>query len=107
LEEWDLRFGSQKEECLPGKKLRSTSTAISSPSLLDYERFSDIDKAIWVVARILGALQNKSFRGGRTTSVTPELLHSAETVIVKDAQKLMKEELFKTDKKGRKGVRYT
>ena len=107
VEEWGLKFGSQKEECLPGeKKLRSATTTTASPSLLDYERFSDINKAIWVVARILGILQNKSFRGGRTLSVTPELLRAAETFIVKDAQESMTDELCKTDRKGRKGGRY-
>ena len=107
VEEWGLKFGSQKEECLPGeKKLHSASTATASPSLVDYGRFSDIDKAIWVVARILGILQKKSFRGGGTMAVSPELLRAAETFIVKDAQKSMKEELSKTDTKGRKGGRY-
>ena len=38
-------------------------------------------------------------------TVTTELLPAAETSIVKDAQKLMKEELSKTDTKGRKGGR--
>ena len=80
VEEWGLKFGSQKEECLPGeKKLRSATTTTDSPSLLDYERFSDIDK------------------------VSAELLRAAETFIVKDVQKSMINELGKTDKKGRKG----
>ena len=72
VEEWGLKFGSQNEECLPGeKKLHSTSTATASTPLLNYGRFSNIDKAIWVVARIFGILQKKSFRGGRTMTVTP------------------------------------
>ena len=85
---------------------RKTLHSTTSPPLLDYGRFSDIDKAIWVVARNLGILQEKSFRGGRTMTVTTELLPAAETSIVKDAQKLMKEELSKTDTKGRKNGRY-
>ena len=107
VQEWCLKFGTQKEEYLPGeKKLHSASTATAGPSLLSYGRFSDIDKAIRVVARILGILYKKSFRGERTMTVTPELLCAAETFIVKDTQKLMKEELSKTDTKGRKGSRY-
>ena len=39
-------------------------------------------------------------------SVTPEMLRATETFIVKDTQKVMKEELSKTDKKGRKGGLY-
>ena len=39
-------------------------------------------------------------------SVTPEMLRFAETFIVKDTQRVMKEELSKADEKGRKGGRY-
>jgi hypothetical protein len=67
IEEWGLKFGSQKEECLPGeKKIHSVSTATANPPLLNYERFSDINHAIWVIARILAILRNKSFSGGKT-----------------------------------------
>ena len=45
VKEWGLKFGFQKEECLPGeKKLQSTSTATASPRSLT--RLCDIDKAI-------------------------------------------------------------
>ena len=95
VEEWGLKFGSQKEECLPGeKKIHNASTTTASPSLLDYERFSDINKAIWVIS------------GGRTMSVSVQLLCDAENFIAKDAQKTTKEELAKTDPKGRKGGQY-
>ncbi len=107
VEEWGLKFGSQKEECLLGeKKIHNASTTTASPSLLDYERFSDINKAIWVIARIKAIFQNKSFSGGRTMSVSAQLLRDAENFIAKDAQKTMREELAKTDQKGRKGGQY-
>ena len=107
VEEWGLKFGSQKEECLPGeKKIHNASTTTASPSLFDYERFSDINKAIWVIARIKAIFQNKSFSGGRTMSVSAQLLRDAENFIAKDVQKTMKEELAKTDQKGRKGGQY-
>ena len=70
------------------------------------EDSATLTKAIRVVARIFGILHKKSFRGERTMTVTQELLSAAETFIVKDAQKLMKEELSKTDTKGRGGGRY-
>ena len=42
VEEWGLKFGFQKEECLPGeKKLHSASTATVSPSLVDYGRIRE------------------------------------------------------------------
>ena len=75
-------------------------------SLLNYERFSDINQAIWVVSRILAIMKNKSFSGGKTTSVSAQLLLDADNLIVKDAQNIMQEELVKTDQKGKKGGRY-
>jgi hypothetical protein len=64
IEEWGMKFGSQKEERLPGEKsIHSVSTATANPPLLNYERFSDVNQAIWVVARILAILRNKSFNG--------------------------------------------
>ena len=107
IEDWGLKFGSQKEECFPGeKKIHSVSTATANSPLLNYERFSDINQAICVVARILAILKNKSFSGGNTTSVSAQRLLDAENFIVKAAQKTMQEELVKTDQKRRKGGRY-
>jgi hypothetical protein len=80
------------------------STATAKPPLLNYERCSDVNQAVWVVARILATLQNKSFNGCKTMSV--QLLRDAENLIVKDAQKTMNEEIVKTDQKGRKGGYY-
>jgi hypothetical protein len=73
------------------------STATANPHLLNYERFSDVNQAIWVVARILAILRNKSFNGGKTMSASAQLLRHAENLIVEDAQKKMNEELAKTD----------
>ena len=39
IEEWGLKFGMQKKEALPGeKKIRYSTTAMSSPPVLDYKR---------------------------------------------------------------------
>ncbi|CAB3987548.1 Hypothetical predicted protein [Paramuricea clavata] len=86
IEEWCLKLGSQKEECLPGeKKIHSVSTATANPPLLNYERFSDINHVICVIARILAILRNKSFSGGKTMSVSAQLLRDAKNLIVKDS----------------------
>ena len=45
IEEWGLKFGMQKKEALPGeKKIRYSTTAMSSPRVLDYKRYSDVNK---------------------------------------------------------------
>jgi hypothetical protein len=110
IESWGLKFGIQKSEILPGeKKLRYTTATDSKVPFMDYERFSNvdkIDKIIWVVARILSALQHKSFCGGETSRITPQVLREAEDFIVKAVQETVKDEMAKTDHKGRKGGRY-
>ena len=65
MEEWDLKFGLQRKEVLPGeKKVHSTALATAQPPFIDYERYSDINKAIMVVARVKNILKNKTFRAG-------------------------------------------
>ena len=82
------------------------STATANPPLLNYERFSVINQAIWIIARILAILKNKFYSGGKTTSVSVQLLLDAENFKAKGTQKTMQEKLVKTDQKRRKGGRY-
>ena len=94
IEDWGLTFGSQKEKCLPGeKRIHSVSTATANSPLLNYERLSDINQAIWIIARILAILKNKSYSGGKTTSVSAQLLLDAENFKVKGTQKTMQEKI--------------
>ncbi|CAB4043171.1 Hypothetical predicted protein [Paramuricea clavata] len=106
IEEWGLKFNPKKEP-LPGeKKVHVVAAAASVEALLiDYERFSNINKAIWVVARLLN-IAKKSFKGGRTLSISVKQLQEAENFIVKEVQKSFESELTKTDRKGRKGGRF-
>ncbi|CAB3998608.1 Hypothetical predicted protein [Paramuricea clavata] len=106
IEEWGLKFNPKKEP-LPGeKKVHVVAAAASVEALLiDYERFSSINKAIWVVARLLN-IAKKSFKGGRTLSISVKQLQEAENFIVKEVQKSFESELTKTDRKGRKGGRF-
>ncbi|CAB3984060.1 Hypothetical predicted protein [Paramuricea clavata] len=51
IEEWGLKFNPKKEP-LPGEKKAHVVAAASVEALLiDYKRFSNINKAIWIVAR--------------------------------------------------------
>ena len=107
IESWGLKFGIQKGETLPGeKKLRYTTMADSKVSFIDYEKFSNVDRIIWVIARILSIAKHKSFRGGNIMYVTPQLVQRAEDLVVKDVQETLKDELTKIDHKGRTGGRY-
>ena len=107
IESWGLKFGIQKSEILPGeKKLRYTTVAESKAPFINYEKFSNVDKIIWVIARILSVAKHRSFRGGNTLHITPQLLQEAENLVVKDVQETLKDEMAKTDHKRRKGGRY-
>ena len=107
IEEWGLKFGMQKKEALPGeKKIRYSTTAMSSPPVLDYKRYSDVNKIMWIVARILGIAKKRSFKRGKISEISPQLLQKAEDVMVKDAQRELSIQVEKTNRKGRRGGRY-
>ena len=106
IEEWGLKFNPKKEP-LPGeKKVHVVAVSSIEALLIDYERFSNINKAIWLVARLLNIAKEKSFNGGRTLSISVKQLQEAENFIVKEVQKSFESELTKTDRKGRKGGRF-
>ena len=79
-----------------------TVTAKSDVQLIDYKRFSHVNKLIWVVARVLSIAKNKSFKHGNTLSISKELLREAENLIVYDAQRLLASEMPKVNRNGRK-----
>ena len=107
IEEWGLKYGIQRNDVLPGeKKIRYSSTTMMSTPLIDYKRYSDVNKIILIVARILSIARRKSFKGGNISEISPRLLLEAENLLVKDAQKELKIEVEKTDRKGRQGGRY-
>ena len=85
IEEWGLKYNSKGKQPPPGEKKVHRSAAISVESpLFDYERFSDINKVIWTVARLLNIAHTKSFRGGMITSISAQQLQEAEKIIGKD-----------------------
>ena len=123
IEEWGLKFKPKNEEMLPGEKkvpgkitvkvvnaaqadtaTHGTVTASADVQSIDYKRFSDVNKLIWVVARVLSIAKNKSFKHGNTLSISTELLRKAENFIVKDAQRSLAHEMVKVDRNGREVV---
>jgi hypothetical protein len=87
IEDWRLKF-NQKKEPPPGeKKVHVVAAASVEATMIDYERFSNINKAIWVVARLLNIAKRRIFKGGRTPSISVKQLQEAENFIVKEVQK--------------------
>ena len=107
VEEWGLKSGLQKEEALPGeKKMCSTAVARTDPPLIVYERFRNINRVIWVVARLKNIARNKTFSAGNAMQVTAQHLKDAEDFVVKNIQKTMECELKKSSRKKGHGGRY-
>ena len=97
IEECRLKFGLQKEESLLGeKKMCNTAAATADPPLIDFERFSDIDRVIMVVARLKSIARNKTFRAQNVMQVTAQHLKEAEAFVVKNVQKTIECELKKS-----------
>lgn len=107
VEQWGLKSGLQKEEPLPGeKKMCSTAVATADPPLIDFERFSDINRVIWVVARLKNIARNKTFSAGNAMQVTAQHLKEAEDFVVKNIQRTIECELKKRNSKKGNGGHY-
>jgi hypothetical protein len=112
ISEWGLKFSVCQDSTLPGEKKFPSSSAAASAvvqnsSLVDYKRYSSINRVYFVIARILGIFRSKSFKGGRSEHITPEKLRDAETYVVLDIQSTMEAELKKTLKNGAVGGKYS
>ena len=99
--QWGIRFGKQEqdERKLPGEKNCLTALTVKREDrIIDLGRFSRMARVRLVLARVLGILKAKSFRGGRTEYLTPDVMIQAETLLVKEAQvKLYKPQVPSTE----------
>ena len=106
VEKWGLKSGPAKEEPLPGeKKMCNTAVATADPPLIDFVRFSDINRVIWVVARLKNIARNKTFSAGNAMPVTAQHLKEAEDFVV-NVQKTIECELEKSSSKKGHGGHY-
>ena len=103
--QWELKFGKQNDDKLPGEK---TCMVIKSSAVrelpLNLERFSSAGSARLVLARVLSMLRRKSFSGGQTKYLTPDLIRHAESLLVKSAQ--MEIHLQQSQDSGKEKSRY-
>ena len=94
--EWNVKTGRTNSQALPGeKKLTGTCVSINmerKDDFYDCSRVSSLQKAIRIVARILGTFQQKSFKGGCLTNLNPNLMMEAEKIFINDAQSSVKME---------------
>lgn len=108
-EDWGLKFTCSipDSELLPGEK-KSVVTHLTqettSSFLINIHKYSSFVQAAWVITRILEFL-NKT---NKTISTIPlsSLFQKAEILLIKEAQKTMKCEVKKVDRKGRVGGKY-
>lgn len=106
IEEWGLKFGLQEEESLPGEKMCNTTAATADPSLINLERFSDINGVILIVARFKNIARNKTFSAQNAIQVTTQDLKAAEDFVVKNVQKTTECKLKKSSTKKGNGGHY-
>ena len=96
--EWPIKFGKQSEEISPGEKrcLAAIGKKSEMISIIDLDRFSDISVARTVIARVLGIIEAKSFKGGRKDKITPRRIRKANLIIIKMAQHTLAAEDYET-----------
>ena len=75
------RLGLRKKSRF--QKICSTTAVTVQPTFTHYERFSDINRVIWVVARLKNIARSKTFRVGKAMQITAQLLKEAEDFIVR------------------------
>ena len=63
--------------------------------MINIVKYSKISILKRILARILGIAKERSFKGGRTMSLTPILFDCAESLLIKEAQKDFPKELNK------------
>ena len=83
----------------------NTAAATADSPLIDFERFSDINRVIWVVARLKSIARNKTFSAQNTMQVIAQHLKEAEDFVV-NVQKTIECELKKSSRKKGNGGRY-
>ena len=89
FEDWNVKSGTTMNETLPGeKKISSSLTAKGGhkEEILDYSRVSNINTAIRVIARLLCIAEHKTFKGGSSINVKPQVMMRAEQLLIKEAQ---------------------
>ena len=89
LDDWGSNLGCRKKSRFQ-KKICSTTAVTVQPTFTHYERFSDINRVIWAVARLKNIARSKTFRVGKAMQITAQLLKEAEDFIVRMSRNSLK-----------------
>lgn len=88
-----ITSGREKDIC-------STAAVAAHFAFIDYERFNDINRIVWVVARLKNIVRSKTSCAGNEVQITALHLKEAENVIVRDVQKSIEGDLKQSSNKG-------
>ena len=98
MDEWNLKYGIQRDDQSPGEKTTCCSTKAQLDTglkvLLDYSRYSNFGKVVRIVGLLITVLQQKSFKAG-LCHISPKILQEAELKIAFDVQSNIRDELGK------------
>ena len=87
IEQWGMESNPNVTGPLPGEKMLTKHTHTIKCIITDsYNRVSKPDILIWAYARVIACCKMRSFSGGATKHITPELLKDAELLLIKEAQ---------------------
>ena len=79
-----------------------TNTVRSPTHMLDYTKYSNVQKYVWIVARIYHSLLQKTFSAIKDTSgITPQILKKARHTIIKDVQQIIGTDLQSPTKRNK------
>ena len=87
FEEWGLKYGLQREDALPGEKKLCNTAVTEVKTHTSLIQFSNINRVIWVIARLQGMAKKTSFAGGKICAISAQNLKEAENFVVKEIQK--------------------
>ena len=80
LDDWGSNSGCRKKSRFQ-KKICSTTAVTVQPTFTHYERFSDINRVIWAVARLKNIARSKTFRVGKVMQITAQLQRTEDFIV--------------------------
>ena len=97
IEEWDIKYSVKT---LPEAEATTCATDVNiRPDLLQWRNFRSKRRAIKVIARLMGIGNKKSFKGGRSEDLNPDVVKRAETYLIKEAQQGITSEFMESKMK--------
>ena len=94
---WNIKSHAQ---CIDVScSITATEKEADSSNFLNFNRFKSAHQLLWTYARIYSALMQKSFKGGHTQKITPDIIKCTKHLLIKAIQRLVIDDI--KDKKGK------